>query len=79
VPLFEDILTLQQRAAAGAECEAACHCLMAALRLAEHQGDAEAVDRVDAAVQAEAARSRRSRRRTRCRGNAPRGAASRRS
>jgi len=45
-------MALQQRAAADAECEAAYHCLMAALRLAEHQGDAEAVDRVDAAVQA---------------------------
>jgi len=37
VPLFEDIMALQQRAAADAECEAAYHCLMAALRLAEHQ------------------------------------------
>lgn len=48
--LFGELMNLQARAAAEGEYEVAYHCLMAALHLADHRGDQNALDEVDTAV-----------------------------
>ena len=48
--LFDELMSLHARAAAEGEYEVAYHCLMAALHLADQQGDERALDEVDAAV-----------------------------
>ena len=48
--LFDRLMDLHLRAAAEGEYEAAYHCLMAALHMADHRGDVDALDEVDAAV-----------------------------
>lgn len=48
--LFADLMNLQARAADDGKYEVAYHCLMAALHMADDQGDLNALDEVDVAV-----------------------------
>ena len=48
--LFHQLMELQAQAGAEGEYEVAYHCLMAALHLADHRGDEDALNKVDAAV-----------------------------
>ena len=48
--VFGELMNLQARAAEEGEYEVAYHCLMAALHLADHRGDLDALSEVDTAV-----------------------------